>query len=99
MERLEIYPASPNAKYPYDRVYIRDTADELEQVREIVKSGRTLLVCNAFDTFYGSGWGRWLEKGVEDIANIEVVDTSDAWGYCSRAFPIKVLLTPKAAQN
>lgn len=90
----KIYPAGYNFE-KHDRIFCKDDADALEDIRELLMQGRTFEVVNMYDTFYGCGWGHWLIEGTKDIATAKIIDTWNPGYYCAKPFPYKILLRPK----
>lgn len=88
-----IYPANDWRKNPY--MFCRDDDKALEDIRTyLTETRQPLEVHNGFDTFSGCGWGDWLTKGVEDIADAKVTEMQSSRGY-GPDFPGAILLTPK----
>lgn len=90
----EIYFKDCNGK-PYDvpYLYCKDNPDAVEVIRALLGQGLTICVHNQYQTFYGCGWGDWLERNTKDLATAEVLSTWDAWGDCA-PYPSEVKLTP-----
>ena len=89
-----IYPANDWHKYPY--LFCRDDARALEDIRDWLRmTKKPIEIHNAFETFYGCGWGDWLINGTKDIADAEVTEMQSSRGY-GPDFPGAILLTPKS---
>ena len=84
-----------NEYHKFDYLFCRDDSGALEDIRELLASGKTIEVVNDYDTFYGCSWGNWLMKNTSDIANAQVKQTWTAFGYCA-PFPSIIILTPKS---
>lgn len=93
----EIY--GPNSWHKCFRIFCKDDDDALEDIREyLTTTGKPLEVNNAYDTFYGCGWGAWLIDKTKDIATAEITDSWNPGGYCNSPFPCTIVLTPKKNQ-
>ena len=90
----EVYP--PNQFHKFRSLYCRDDADALEDIKELLSDGQPLEVHNAYDTFYGCGWGRWLIDNTKGLAEAKVTDSWNPGYYCNQPFPCTIVLTPLA---
>lgn len=74
-------------------VYIKSTphgAQELlERVSEI--KDRVITVHADYETFYGFGFGDWLEKQLQDIPHKTEVTGYDCWYGFDKTFKVTIL--------
>ena len=88
-----IYPANDWHKHPYlfcrkDPAALSDIRDWLQEFKQPIE------IHNAYETFYGCDLDGWLEKGLGDIADLQVTEMQSSRGY-GPDFPGAILLTPK----
>lgn len=88
-----IYPADTWHKHP--RLFCRDDDGALADIRDWLRMAKQPIeVVNAYETFYGCGWGHWLTEGVKDLATYTITEMQSSHGY-GPDFPGAILLTPK----
>lgn len=64
--------------------YTKESEKVLGEIREALESDGIVKVHNAYETFYGVGFDRWLRNGLSDL-DVEIEVT--AWNGFGYGYP------------
>ena len=74
-------------------VCCRQEPEKLKEIREELLAGRSVMVYNEYETFYGWGFDRWLRDGIADIpCDVEVLSVNH---FADCGYPWTYRITPK----
>lgn len=63
-------------------IFCREEKDKLAQIIEHLKLGEKVVVHNEHETFYGTGFERWLTEGLSELTYaMECTEHDQFYGY------------------